>query len=116
MRRLSWKGFVLAGLLGMTGLATGCTERDKADVREELREAGQGIGEAAKDVENAGRDTADGVREGYGGSGTDKQIGDGKIGEQEGVINDGEGPFEQNGQRGEDNPIKDSEGPLEENH
>ena len=116
MSRLSWKGFVLAGLLGMTGLATGCTERDKSDVNEELREAGQGVGEAAEDVEAAGRDTVDGVREGYGGSGTDKQIGDGKIGEEEGVINDGEGPFEQNDQRGEDNPLREGEGPLEENH
>ena len=41
--------------------------------------------------------------------------GDGKIGEQEGVINDGEGPFEQHDQRGEDNPLKDGEGPLENN-
>jgi hypothetical protein len=91
-----WKGFVLAGLLGLTGLATGCSERDKASVREDARQAGQEIGEAAKDVEQAGKEAAEGIREGYGGSGTDKQIGDGKIGEKEGVINDGEGPLEKN--------------------
>jgi hypothetical protein len=116
MTRLSWKGFVLAGLLGLTGLATGCTERDESEVREGMREAGQDIGEAAKDVENAGKDAAEGFREGFGGSGTDKQVGDGKIGDEEGVINDGEGPFEQNDQRGEDNPLRDGEGPLEENN
>jgi hypothetical protein len=116
MTRLSWKGFVLAGLVGLTGLATGCSERTKSDVREEVREAGKDVGKAAKDVENAGKDAADGVRDGFGGSGTDKQIGDGKIGDHEGVINDGEGPFEQDDQRGEDNPLKDGEGPLEGNH
>lgn len=116
MTRMGWKGFVLAGLLGVTGLAMGCSERTKADVREEVREAGEGIGEAAKDVENAGKEAADGFRNGYGGSGTDKQIGDGKVGEREGVINDGEGPFEQRDARGEDNPLKDGEGPLENNH
>ncbi len=111
----SWKGFMLAGLLGLTGLATGCTERDKAEVRGSVREAGEDIGEAARDVERAGEDAADGAREGYGGSGTDKRIGDGKIGDHEGVINDGEGPFEQHDQRGEDNPLRDGEGPLENN-
>jgi hypothetical protein len=115
MTRMGWKGFVLAGLLGLTGLATGCSERTKSDVREEVHEAGEGIGEAAKDVENAGKEAADGFRQGYGGSGTDKRIGDDKIGEHEGVINDGEGPFEQHDQRGEDNPLKDGEGPLENN-
>ncbi len=116
MRGTSWKGFMLAGLLGLTGLATGCSDRTKSDVNESLREAGQDIGEAAKDVENAGKDAADGFRDGFGGSGTDKQVGDGKIGNEEGVINDGEGPFEQNDQRGEDNPLREGEGPLEENH
>jgi hypothetical protein len=115
MTRMGWKGFVLAGLLGLTGLATGCSERSKSDAREGMREAGQEVGEAAKNVENAGKEAAQGFREGYGGSGTDKKIGDGKIGEHEGVINDGEGPFEQHDQRGEDNPLKDGEGPLENN-
>lgn len=96
MTRQSWKGFVLAGLLGLTGLATGCTERTESDVREGAREAGQDVGEAAQDVEAVGEEAAEGFREGVGGAGTDKQVGDGKIGEEEGVINDGEGPFEQN--------------------
>jgi len=116
MARLGWKGWVMAGLLGLTGLATGCSDTTKSDVREGMRQAGEEVGEAAKDVENATKEAADGIREGYGGSGTDKRIGDGKIGEHEGVINDGEGPFEQNDQRGEDNPLKDGEGPLENNH
>jgi hypothetical protein len=109
MTRLGWKGFVLAGLLGLTGLAAGCNERGKAEVREDARKAGQDVGEAAKDVKNAGKEAADGFREGWGGSGTDKNIGN-----KEGVINDGEGPFEQHDQRGEDNILKDGEGPLEE--
>jgi hypothetical protein len=115
MTRMGWKGFVLAGLLGLTWLATGCSDRGKSDVREGMREAGQEVGEAAKNVENTGKEAAEGFREGYGGSGTDKKIGDGKIGEHKGVINDGEGPFEQHDQHGEDNPLKDGEGPLENN-
>lgn len=115
MTRMGWKGLVLAGLLGLTGLATGCSERSKSGAREGMREAGQEVGEAAKNVENAGKEAAQGFREGYGGSGTDKKIGDGKIGEHEGVINDGEGPFEQHDQRGKDNPLKDGQGPLENN-
>jgi hypothetical protein len=115
MTRQDWKGFVIAGLVGLTGLAVGCTERSKTEVREGAREAGEEIGEAAKEVENAGKEASDGFREGFGGSGTDKRIGDDKIGDKEGVINDGEGPFEQHDQRGEDNPLRDGEGPLEEN-
>jgi hypothetical protein len=116
MTRQGWKGFVMAGLLGLTGLAAGCSERTEREVRDEVREAGQEVGKAAKDVENAGKEAADGFREGYGGSGTDKRIDDGKIGDNEGVINDGEGPFERHDQRGQDNPLKDGEGPLEGNH
>jgi hypothetical protein len=116
MNRQGWKGFVMAGLLGLTGLAVGCTDSTQREVSDELREAGREVGNAAEDVKNAGKEAADGFRDGYGGSGTDKKIGDGKIGDKEGVINDGEGPFEQNDQRGEDNPVKDGEGPLENNH
>jgi hypothetical protein len=116
MGRQGWKGFVLAGLLGLTGFAVGCSDTTKSEVNEELREAGHTVGEAANDVKDSAKEAADGLRDGYGGSGTDKKIGDGKIGENEGVINDGEGPFEQNDQRGEDNPMKDGEGPLENNH
>lgn len=115
MARQGWKAFVVAGLLGLTGFATGCSDTTKSEVNEELREAGHEVGKAAKDVEKAAKETADGLREGYGGSGTDKQIGDGKIGEHEGVINDGEGPFEQHGQTGKNNPLKDGTGPLENN-
>ncbi|WP_224241888.1 hypothetical protein [Hyalangium gracile] len=114
MTRQGWKGFVVAGLLGLTGLAVGCTERGQAEVRESAREVGQEVGEATEEVKKAGKEAAEGFKEGWGGSGTDKQIGDGKIGDKPGVIDDGEGPFEQDGQRGDDNVIKDGEGPLEE--
>jgi hypothetical protein len=80
-----WKSFVLAGLLGLTGLAAGCSERGKAEVREGARQAGQEVGKAAKDVKNAGEGAADGLRQGWGGSGTDKNIGNN---------NDGQGPLE----------------------
>jgi hypothetical protein len=116
MTRQGWKGFVVAGLLGLTGLALGCSERTKADVHEGAHEAGQEVGKAAKEVQNAGKDAAEGFRQGWGGSGTDKTIGDGKIGDHPGVINDGEGPFEQHDQRGDHNVLKDGEGPLEGNH
>jgi hypothetical protein len=73
---------MLAGLLGLTGIATGCNERNKADVREGARQAGQEVGKAAKEVEKAGKNAAEGFRQGYGGSGTDKPIdaqGDGGV-------------------------------------
>ncbi|WP_224366026.1 hypothetical protein [Hyalangium versicolor] len=116
MTRHGWKGFVVAGLLGLTGLAMGCSERGKAEVRESARQVGQEVGKATEDVKEAGKEAADGFREGWGGSGTDKNIGDGKIGDKPGVINDGEGPFEQHDQRGDHNILKDGEGPLEGHH
>jgi hypothetical protein len=82
MRRQGWRGFAVAGLLGLTGLALGCNERSKAEVREGARQAGQEVGKAAKDVEHAGKEAAnaskeaaEGFREGWSGSGTDKTIG-----------------------------------------
>jgi hypothetical protein len=76
MTRQGWKGYVVAGLLGLTGLALGCSERNKTDVREGARQAGQEVGKAAKEVPNASKDAAEGFRQGWGGSGTDKPVQD----------------------------------------
>lgn len=112
MRKQGWKSFVLAGVLGLTGLAVGCTEREEAGVRDDTREVGQELDRAGEDLGAAGREANEDVREGIGGSGTTT---DPNIGDKEGVINDGEGPFEQNEQRDEDSVLKEGQGPLEEN-
>lgn len=116
MAKHVWKGFMMAGLLGLTGLAVGCTERQEAEVREDAREVGQEIDntadEAANEVEGAARDVNEELREGTGGAGDYDDV---DIGEREGVINDGEGPFEQRNEVGEDNILEDNEGPLEDN-
>lgn len=108
------KGVVVAGLLGLTGLAVGCQDNREGELREDTREVGDDVGNAAdnaaNDVRDFGRNANEDLREGTGGSG------DVDVGENEGVLNDGEGPFEQNDQRGEDNPLREGEGPLEENH
>lgn len=79
MTRQGWKGFVVAGLLGLTGLALGCSKHDKADVDEGARQAGQEVGKAAKEVQNAGKEATEGFRQGWGGSGTDKRLDDGGV-------------------------------------
>jgi hypothetical protein len=86
MTRQGWKGFVLAGLLGLTGLATGCTKRD---VREGARQTGQELHKATNEVEDATRNASEGFKEGWGGAGTDKTIGD------HNVHKDDQGPREQ---------------------
>jgi hypothetical protein len=98
-----WKGLALVGLLGV---AAGCNERQDAKVRENARQVGREVGEAAQDVKEAGKDAAkeleqtgheaaEGLREGYGGSGQEHDQRDGvDIGRNPGVINDGEGPLE----------------------
>lgn len=96
MVRNTWKTFVMAGLLGLAGLAVGCEER-----------------EVGEDVENYGVEADEGMREGVGGGGVIED--DAEIGDQEGVINDGEGPFEQNELGGQDTILEEGEGPLEEN-
>jgi hypothetical protein len=112
MRKHALKGFALAGLLGLTGLAVGCTEREEAGVRDDARQVGQELDRTGESLENTGRDVEGGVREGIGGSGAQD---DADIGDREGVINDGEGPFEQNNMRGDDNILREGEGPVEEN-
>jgi hypothetical protein len=102
------KGFVVAGLAGLTGLVMGCTDNQESRLRDDGRQVEQEVDNAANEVEDFGREVNEDLREGTGGGG------DVDIGENEGVINDGEGPFEQNDQRGEDNFLRDGEGPLEE--
>jgi hypothetical protein len=96
------------GLLGTMSGLYGCSRQD-------AREVGKETGEAVKDVKEATRDAAQGFREGFGGSGTESDK-DADVGRKEGVINDGEGPFEQPRQPGEEpNILHEGKGPLEEN-
>jgi hypothetical protein len=119
MAKHGWKTFVMAGLLGLTGLAVGCNDRRDTEVREEVREdairADPAVDDAASSMESIDREAAEELREGTGGAGN---LGaeDVDIGEREGVINDGEGAFERpDTAGGEDNPVRDGVGPLEEN-
>lgn len=110
-----WKGLALVGLLGSLGVAAGCNERQEGTVRENAREVGREVGEAteevqeagreaAKDMKETGREASEGLREGYGGSGPENDAANRKrdgvdIGRNPGVINDGEGPLEEQGER-----------------
>jgi hypothetical protein len=109
-----WKALIAVGVLGASGLVAGCNERQQKDLREDARQVGKEVGDAVQDVEDASREAAEGFREGLGGSGKESG-GDADIGQREGVINDGEGPFEQ--RRQPDAPptlLDDGRGPLEE--
>ncbi|HEX8706118.1 MAG TPA: hypothetical protein VF815_45205 [Myxococcaceae bacterium] len=105
------KGFVVAGLLGLTGLAVGCQDNREADIREDTREVGQDLDNAAdnaaNDVRDFGREANEDLREGTGGSGNV----DPNIGEREGVINDGEGLLEQN--QADGTFLEDGKGPVD---
>jgi hypothetical protein len=110
----AWKAWVVVGLFGTAGLVAGCNERQQDDVRDSAREVGQEVGKAARDVEDTARNAAEGFSEGVGGSGDVKDK-DADIGRKEGVINDGEGPFEQRRVPGREPTIlDDGKGPLEE--
>ncbi len=83
-------------------LGAGCEERRRApqvesDARQGINAAGREVGEAARDVTEGGAKFVDGVKDGFGGSGPvgNEQVGDGKIGDRPGVVNDGEGPLEE---------------------
>jgi hypothetical protein len=109
-----WKAWMVTGLLGTAGLVAGCTEGQQQEVRESAREVGQEVGKAAEDVRDATREATEGFREGVGGSGDPKE-GDADIGRKDGVINDGEGPFEQKRvPNREPTILDDGKGPLEE--
>ena len=110
----AWKALMAAGLLGTAGLVAGCTERQQEDVRDSARDVGQEVGKAARDVEDAARGATEGFREGVGGSG-DVKDGDAEVGRKDGIINDGEGPFEQRRiPDGKPTILDDGTGPLEE--
>lgn len=104
------KALLMAGLLGLTGLAVGCTERQESGLREDGRQVGQEVEDSADAVEGAGQEATEDLREGTGGAGNE----DLDVGENEGVLNDGEGPFEQNDVQGEDNVLREGQGPIEE--
>jgi hypothetical protein len=94
---MNWKKFAMVGVLAGSSIFVGC-KSDREEAREDMNEAREELRE-----------------EGTGGSG---QIGDGKVGRNEGVLNDGEGPLEEN-RRNDDttigrNPgvINDGEGPT----
>jgi hypothetical protein len=113
MAAQGWKARVAMGLLGIAGLMAGCTERQDREVREDAREVGRQVGDTARDVGDATREAVEGFKEGVGGSGTE-QGDDAHIGDKKGVIDDGEGPFEQPTQPGEKKTLlNDGKGPLE---
>jgi len=107
------KGFVVAGMLGLTGLVVGCQDNQESRLREDTREMGQDIDNAADNAATAprdfGRETNQDLREGTGGAGNV----DVDVGKNEGVLNDGEGPFEQN--EAEGTLLEDGKGPIENN-
>lgn len=112
MAAQGWKARVAMGLLGIAGLMAGCTERQDHQLREDAREVGKQVGDTARDVGDATREAVEGFKEGVGGSGTHQD--DGHIGDKKGVIDDGEGPFEQPAQPGEKKTLlNEGEGPLE---
>ena len=91
------KGLALVALLGV---AAGCNERQEGTVRENARQVGKELGKATEEVKETGREAAEGLREGYGGSGQENgkgplEEGDLQPGNNPGVINDGEGPLEE---------------------
>jgi hypothetical protein len=99
MSKTWMKSLVIAGLVGAAGLVVGCNERREAQ--------GENLGsEMRQGTENLGQET----QEGIGGGGEGLQMGD-----NPGVMDDGEGPLENEQTRPGNNPgiINDGEGPLE---
>ncbi|MFY0524197.1 hypothetical protein ACN28I_13825 [Archangium gephyra] len=110
MMRQGWKGLALAGLLGALGLTVGCENRREGTVRDEARQAGQAVDkaarearEAAQEAREAANEAEEGFQEGLGGSGVEREQereqDEAVIGDEPGVINDGEGPIEENERR-----------------
>ncbi len=91
----------------MAGALTfaGC-QRTTEGVQDDANRAGE-------NMRDFGRDANQELDEGTGGAGRDGL----DIGDNEGVLNDGEGPLENEETRPGDNPgvINDGEGPIEEN-
>jgi len=112
----NWKKLVVAGVLAVAGLGVGCNDRQDRDLNRAGNDVESTVNDAAKDV-GAGVDrAAEDIDEGIGGSGRgdNNQV---DIGNEPGVINDGEGPLEDPDTRPGKNPgvINDGEGPLEDN-
>lgn len=111
MTARGWKARVVVGLLGTGALLVGCSERQDQELRRDAREVGRQMGDTARDVGDATREAVEGFKEGVGGSGTADEP---RIGDKKGVIDDGEGPFEQTPRPGEEKSIlDDGKGPLE---
>lgn len=75
-----FNGLVVLGVIGTVGFAVGCNEHQQQTVNENARQAGQEVGEAARDVQHgahraaeslreSSREAANGFRQGVGGSG-----------------------------------------------
>jgi hypothetical protein len=113
----SWKKLMVVGVLAVAGLGVGCTERQERDTNRAGNEVESTVDEAAKDVGAGINRGAEEIDEGIGGAGNDDndQV---DIGNEPGVIKDGEGPLEDPDTRPGKNPgvINDGEGPLEGNH
>lgn len=99
MMRQGWKSLALAGLLGALGLTVGCEDRREGTVRDEARQAGQVVDEAAQETRETTNEAVEGFQEGLGGSGQEQEQDEAVIGDEPGVINDGEGPLEENERR-----------------
>ncbi len=104
--RQGLKCLALAGILGALGLTVGCENRREGTVRDEARQAGQAVDEAAREAREAAQEAREttneaekGFQEGLGGSGQEREQDDAVIGDEPGVINDGEGPIEENERR-----------------
>ena len=75
-----WKRLALAGLLGALGLTVGCNDRREGTVRDEARQVGQEVDEAARELRETTQEAVQGFEEGVGGAGE----------------HDDEGPHEEN--------------------
>jgi hypothetical protein len=129
---------LLLGAAAMSVLTGACTDRGKEGMRddaertgeavgrevgeaaravggavdragEEVRRAGKAVEGAARDAKDSAEGAVEGLERGIGGA---DNAGQPDIGNRPGVINDGEGPFEQPGPG--ESVVRDGQGPLEE--
>lgn len=103
--KLTHKITVAALMAGALTFA-GC-QRTSEGVQDDMNRAGDDVRQFGGDAENR-------LEEGTGGAGRDDGM---NIGDNEGVIRDGEGPLEDPETRPGENPgvINDGEGPIEDN-
>ena len=113
----NWKKLVVAGVLAVAGLGVGCNDRQDRDLNRAGNEVESSVDNAAQDI-GAGVDrAAEDIDEGIGGAGNNDNDDQLDVGNEPGVIKDGEGPLEDPDTRPGKNPgvINDGEGPLENN-